>query len=70
MLFNEMEEEVKIQATKFSPCEPSEIKNGIKYWDFKLKPNDYKYVDWLWLFNKIEARISIWCNRWLSRGVD
>jgi len=44
----------------------SDLDHGIKYMDSKLKPNDYKYADWLWLFDKIEARISIWCNRWLS----
>ena len=35
---------------------------------FSLKTKDYHYDDYLWLYNKLEARISILCNRWLSRG--
>ena len=35
---------------------------------FRLKPKYYHYDDYLWLYNKMEARISVLCNRWLSRG--
>ena len=35
---------------------------------FRLKPKDYHYDDYLWLYNKLEARILVLCNRCLSRG--
>jgi hypothetical protein len=33
-----------------------------------LKPNNYVKVDWFWLTRKVEKRITLWCNKWLSRG--
>jgi len=33
-----------------------------------LKDDAYKTVDWRWLLIKIEKRIDLWCNRWLSLG--
>jgi hypothetical protein len=41
---------------------------SVKYLGLILKLDNYKYVDWMWLYNKIEARISLWCARWLSRS--
>jgi hypothetical protein len=38
---------------------------GIKYLGFKLKLNNYVKNDWLWLAEKVEKRITQWCNRWL-----
>ena len=35
---------------------------------FRIKPKDYHYDDYIWLYNKMESRISILCNRCLSRG--
>jgi hypothetical protein len=35
-----------------------ELDQGIKYLSFNLKPNDYRYENWMWLYNKIEERIS------------
>jgi hypothetical protein len=40
----------------------------VKYLGFRLKPNDYHYDDWIWLYNKLEDGILVWCNRWLSFG--
>lgn len=60
MSFNALEVKVKIQVINLLPMNHSDLNHGIKYLGFKLKPSDYKYVDWLWLFNKIEATISIW----------
>lgn len=40
----------------------------MNYLGFNLKPNDYKFVDWLWLFKRIKTKISYQCHRWLSRG--
>jgi N-acetylneuraminic acid mutarotase len=44
------------------------LDQGVNYLGFNLKPNDYKFVDWLWLFKRIKAKISYQCHRWLSRG--
>ena len=44
------------------------ISKGFKYPGFTLKPNAYAFQDWTRLYKKIEARISIWTNRYLSRG--
>jgi hypothetical protein len=68
LLFKELEEATRSQVTNPMPKNHLDIEQGIKYLGFKLKPNYYKYDGWLWLYNKIEVRISIWCNRWLSRG--
>jgi len=48
---------------------PSKAFNeGLKYLGFHLKPLSYRFTDWIWLYNKIEARISCWVNGLLSRG--
>jgi hypothetical protein len=52
MLFNVLEKEVKMQFLNLFPMNSIELDQGVKYLGFKLKPNDYKYVDWLCLFNK------------------
>jgi hypothetical protein len=44
------------------------LDNGLKYLGYHLKPNDYRVADWMWLFRKIEARITCWCYRWLTIG--
>lgn len=33
-----------------------------------LKPNCYLKDDWLWLVNKFDDKINVWCNTWLSLG--
>jgi hypothetical protein len=38
------------------------LDKGVKYLGFHLKPNDYKYVDCVFLIKKIEAKISCWCH--------
>jgi hypothetical protein len=55
-LFNELEDEIKTQIKYLFPINYSDLDQGIKYLGFKLEPNDYKYADWIWLHNKIEAR--------------
>jgi hypothetical protein len=44
------------------------LDEGIKYLGFMLKPNDYDFRDWMWLYVKIQKRIMFWVHRWLSRG--
>eukprot|EP00253_Pinus_taeda_P003007 PITA_03007 len=43
------------------------LADGIKYLGFRLKPNGYKIVDWLWLITKVERRLQVWYHRYLSR---
>jgi hypothetical protein len=44
------------------------IDDGIKYLGFFLKSDCYMKEDWGWLVRKVEAMISIWVNRLLSKG--
>jgi hypothetical protein len=45
-----------------------DIEVGLKYLGFILKPNSYSIRDWMWLVEKVEKKLNLWCNRWLSRG--
>jgi len=49
------------------PYQSSNMESPFKYLGFWLKPNAYKKEDWNWLIAKIEARISHWSFKWLSR---
>jgi hypothetical protein len=60
--------EAQDQLKNILPFALSDIDDGIKYLGFELKPNSYGYVDWLWLFKKIQARIDLWVNHFLSSG--
>ena len=44
-----------------------EILEGIKYLGFDIKRNGYRKSDWKWLIGKLEKRLLIWINKWLSR---
>ena len=48
------------------PTKP--LAEGFKYLGFFLKPNCYAFKDWMWLFQKVEARVFSWENRFVSRG--
>jgi hypothetical protein len=50
------------------PFQQIDLHGGLKYLGFFIKPNDYSKKDWDWLIAKIEKRLSVWCNQWLSRG--
>lgn len=50
------------------PFRKLDIKEGLKYLGFRLKPNNYKNADWSWLVANIESRINLWHHRWLSRA--
>jgi hypothetical protein len=68
-LFNGLDEVMEglITQIKMFSMNSGPIDNGVKYLGFHLNPNYYKLVDWLWLFINIEARITCWCHRLLSR---
>ena len=68
LIHNNMDEEVIEQAKTLFPVLMSPLDDGFKYLGFKLKPNSYSTQDWMWLYKKIESKISMWTNRLLSRG--
>jgi hypothetical protein len=41
---------------------------GFNYLGFYLKPNNHRYMDYIWLLKKVESRISLWFNNFLSHG--
>jgi len=50
------------------PFQLQDLESPFKYLGFWLKPVAYKKEDWNWLIAKLEARISHWSFRWLSRA--
>ena len=44
------------------------LKAGLKYLGFHLKPCRYLLKDWDWLVAKVEKKIKQWSFRWLSKG--
>lgn len=58
----------KDQFSSYFPYEMCSMGSLFKYLGFWLKPNDYRKEDWSWLIAKIEARISHWSFKWLSRA--
>jgi len=44
------------------------LQKYLKYLSFYLKANEYGFHDYLWIYNKIEGRISLWYNIWISLG--
>jgi hypothetical protein len=41
---------------------------GFKYLGFFFNTGTQRVVDWMWLVNKIEKKIGLWCYKWLSLG--
>jgi hypothetical protein len=46
----------------------AELKEGFSYLGFFIKSSRYSSRDWLWLIDKFERRILLWCNKLLSMG--
>lgn len=44
------------------------LEDPFKYLGFWMKPNAYRKHDWNWLLAKIEAIITHWSFKWLSRA--
>eukprot|EP00253_Pinus_taeda_P008825 PITA_08825 len=57
-----------INLANLFPFQIHPLSSPFKYLGFWLKPDTYKKEDWSWLIAKIEARISHWSFRWLSRA--
>jgi len=45
-----------------------ELQVAIKYSGLYINPNDYSKKECGWLILKVEKRLAVWCNKWLSRG--
>jgi len=58
----------KAQINSFFPYEMCNMESPFKYLGFWLKPNAYRKEDWNWLITKIEAKITHWSFKWLSRA--
>jgi hypothetical protein len=43
-----------------------DLSYGFKYLGYYLKSRAAKTEDWGWLVAKIEKKIGLWCNKWLS----
>eukprot|EP00253_Pinus_taeda_P030772 PITA_30772 len=54
--------------TNLFPFHLQPLDSPFKYLGFWLKPAAYKKEDWNWLITKLEARISHWSFKWLSRA--
>lgn len=58
----------KAHISSVFPFDMCNMETPFKYLGFWLKPNDYKKKDWNWLIVKIEARVTHWSYKWLSRA--
>jgi hypothetical protein len=45
-----------------------ELSIRFKYLGYYLKTGASKNEDWFWLVTKMEKKIGLWCNKWLSLG--
>jgi len=52
----------------FFPFTQKEISDGIMYLGYAIKPNNYDIKDWSWIVAKVERKMNLWCNHWISRG--
>lgn len=68
ILKSEILEELQSQLVSFIPYNFGPLDGGFKYLGYFLKPNSYHVNDWLCLLKKIDSRINVWCNCWLSLG--
>jgi hypothetical protein len=59
MLFNKVEEEVRMQFMNLFPKNFVDVYQDVKYLGFNLNPNDFEYGDWVLLYNKIEVKFFI-----------
>eukprot|EP00253_Pinus_taeda_P025808 PITA_25808 len=42
------------------------MEEGLKYLGFRLKPGGYKIANWIWLIVKVEKRLNVWYNKYLT----
>jgi hypothetical protein len=62
-------EEAELTPFKeFLPFSFVELISGFKYLGYYLKLGASKTEDWIWLVSKLEKKIGLWLNKWLSLG--
>ena len=49
--------EIRVLSSYFN-FQCNELDAGVKYLGFFFKPNNYQKCDWMWLFSKIEKKLS------------
>ena len=67
-LYNQVKEEEPELLKSMFPTEFRPLNEGFNYLGYRLKPNSYRKVDWLWILKKVESKIQHWTHRWLSLG--
>ena len=65
---NEFPRELVQKSREILAYPKKPLGEGFKYLVFFLKRNCYDFKDWMWLFQKVEARVSSWKNKFMSRG--
>ena len=68
LVHNECSEYLIQQSKEILSYPINPMSNGFKYLGFFLKPNSYGFQDWIWIYHKVEARVSAWENNFISRG--
>ena len=68
ILKNEIYDKVENRLSLIILYKFESLENGFKYLGYFLSPNEYHVPKRLWLLNRIESRIGLWCNHWLSLG--
>ena len=67
-MLDEVSKGEKAQIVKLFPMNVWNLDKGLKRLGSNINPNNYRCEDWMWLYNKIEARVSLWFKIWLPRG--
>ena len=68
LIHNDFSNDMIQRERETVPFHITPVEDGFKYLGFFLKPNNYSYQDWVWLYKKIKSRVTNWGNRFLSRG--
>jgi hypothetical protein len=63
-----LEESELSQFKAILPFTFADLNLGFKYLGYHLRLGASKTEDWGWLVAKIENKIGLWCNKWLSMG--
>lgn len=67
ILFSRIGDEFIQHYLDLLPYQTQALEDSLKYLGFHLKPNDYRKNEWTWLLAKLEKRLQVWSNKWLSR---
>ena len=68
LVHNECSAELIQQSKEILSYPTNPMSDGFKYLGFFLKPNSYGFQYWIWIYQKVEERVSAWGNKFLSKG--